>query len=218
MSQQPTVFDQAAFGDMEKMFHRNFFNALAGFKSVNLVGTRSLTGQTNLAIFSQIFHVGATPPLMGLLVRPHTTDRHTLENILTTQAYTFNHILPEFYAQAHQTSARYPRDQSEFAAVGLTEAYSENPTLTAPYVQESAIQIGLELAERHDLTINGTLLLIGYVREVRLRPGIVCADGFLDLEAAQSVTCAGLDSYHTTQRLGRLAYAKPNLPPRPIQD
>lgn len=204
------TFTAEAFPKMERFFRRYFMNSLSGFKSVNLVGTKSLTGQTNLAVFSQIFHIGATPPLMGVVVRPHTVERHTLENILTTQSYTFNHIHESFYKQAHQTSARYPKETSEFEAVGLTEKYSDDPAITAPYVAESWVQIGLELAERHDLSINGTILLIGEVREVHVVPDIIEPDGYLDLEAAGSVTCTSLDTYHKTERLARLSYAKPD--------
>jgi hypothetical protein len=40
----------------------------------------------------------------------------------------------------------------------------------------------------------------------------ILEDGTIDLEAAGSLTVAGLDSYHRTQKIGRLAYAKPNIP------
>jgi hypothetical protein len=33
----------------------------------------------------------------------------------------------------------------------------------------------------------------------------------LDIEKAKSITCSGLDSYHSTSRLSRLKYAKPNI-------
>ncbi len=35
-------------------------------------------------------------------------------------------------------------------------------------------------------------------------------DGYLDLERIDLVTISGLDSYHVTQRLDRLSYAKPD--------
>jgi hypothetical protein len=34
-------------------------------------------------------------------------------------------------------------------------------------------------------------------------------DGYLDIEKAGTISCTGLDSYHITQRLQRLNYAKP---------
>ena len=55
-----------------------------------------MQGQTNLAIFSQIFHIGANPPLVGILVRPDSVDRHTLRNIRETSWFTINHIQESF--------------------------------------------------------------------------------------------------------------------------
>lgn len=194
---------------MEPLFRRNFINCLSGFKSVNLVGTISEKGETNVAIFSQVFHIGASPPLMGVLVRPDSVDRHTLQNIRATKVFTLNHIQADFYQKAHQTSARY--STSEFEATGLTPAYYEG--FSAPFVQESPLQIGLRLAEEHRLEINGTHLLIGAVELVHVEPEAIMEDGFLDLERLGSITCSGLDSYHSTQLLGRLAYAKPDKAP-----
>ncbi|MCK7516855.1 MAG: flavin reductase family protein [Ignavibacteriales bacterium] len=68
----------------EKLYRTNLFNSLSGFKSANLIGTISKEGKTNLAIFSSVIHVGANPPLMGLLMRPVSVERHTYHNIKET--------------------------------------------------------------------------------------------------------------------------------------
>lgn len=197
-------YKSADFEGMEKQFRTNFINSLSGFKSVNLVGTINQEGLTNLAIFSQVFHIGANPALMGLLIRPDTARRHTLENIETKGFFTLNHIRETFYKQAHQTSARY--DVSEFDACQLTPIFGElHP---APYVAEAHIRIGLEMVEKQLLAINGTILIIGKVIETIIREDCICEDGYIDIEKAGSITCSSLDSYHTTQRLGRLPYAK----------
>ncbi len=199
-----TIFTESDFPRMEKQFRTNLVNALSGFKSVNLVGTANAQGLTNLAVFSQIFHIGANPPLMGMLVRPDSVPRHTLSNLLETGFYTFNNILPGFYQAAHQTSARYA--VSEFEACGFTPQFSElHP---APYVRESSIKIGLRFVEKHELAINGTIMVIGSVIEIICPGDCVAEDGYLDIEKAGSVTCSGLDGYHTTQLLARLPYAK----------
>lgn len=193
-------------------FHRTtFVNGLSGFKSVALCGTTSPDGLTNLSIISSIVHVGANPPYMGMVIRPHTVPRHTLENLLATGEFTLNHIREDFYQAAHQTAARY--EQSEFEGAGLTEWYSE--TLKAPYVAESHIRIGLKYVERHDM-LNGTIFVVGAVEEVWYPEAALQADGYLDLQAAGTVTVATLDAYHRTEKIGRMAYAKPDLPPREI--
>ncbi|MCU0451440.1 MAG: flavin reductase [Bernardetiaceae bacterium] len=207
-----TVYHAADLAQMEKQFRTNFVNSLSGFKSVNLVGTISSAGVTNLAIFSQVFHVGANPALLGLLVRPDSVRRDTLANLLATGYFTLNHIRPEFYQAAHQTSARY--EGSEFEAAGLAPEFTAlHP---APYVAQAHVKLGLQFRERVDLAINGTVLVVGEVVEARVRQDCIATDGWVDLEKAGSITCSGLDSYHTTQALGRLAYAKPDLPARPV--
>lgn len=203
------MFSKQDFPNMDKFFRRNLINSLSGFKSVNLVGTANKFGETNLAIFSQIFHLGATPALMGMIVRPDVVPRHSLMNILETKYYTFNHIQESFFEKAHQTSARY--QVSEFEAIGLTEEYSKNHS--APYVKEANIKMGLKLREKQELAVNKTIFVIGEVQEIILPKDCLLEDGFIDLEKAGTITCSGLDSYHTTQKLTRLTYAKPDKKP-----
>lgn len=101
-----------------------FINCLSGFKSANLVGTVSASGQANLALVSSVVHLGANPPLLAFISRPPSVDRHTLEYLRDTGFFTLNHVHEDMLHAAHQTSARYPRDVSEFDAVGLTPCFS----------------------------------------------------------------------------------------------
>ncbi|HAA11446.1 MAG TPA: flavin oxidoreductase [Cytophagales bacterium] len=203
------VFSTSDIANSKDRFRKNLINSLHGFKSANLVGTQNSTGSTNLALFTQVFHLGATPPLVGMIVRPHEVPRHTLENILATHSYTLNHIQEQFFVEAHHTSARW--EGSEFEGVGLSAVYSDQ--VKAPYVAESAVQIGMEYREHQTLKINNTVLVVGEVIEIRVPDGIVAEDGYLDLEAAGTITATGLDGYHTTEALGRLTYAKPTHKP-----
>lgn len=196
----------------DKRFRTNLINTVTGFKSVSLIASVNTQGETNLAIFSQIIHVGANPPLLGILFRPHTVVRHTLENILSTAEFTINHISSEILRQAHHTSARW--EQSEFEACGLTPDFGT--AVCAPYVRESSVQIGCKLVERQDIQANGTVLIIGQIVEIRLPDNIVHDDGFIDLEMAGSLCALGLDSYHNTTRVARLSYAKPDSQPEEI--
>jgi flavin reductase (DIM6/NTAB) family NADH-FMN oxidoreductase RutF len=193
---------------MEKHNRTHLINSLGGFKSVALVGTCDAEGHTNLAIFSSIFHLGANPPLIGLIFRPTPPERNTYNNILETGFYTLNHIHEGIYKQAHQTSARYDKTLSEFDQTGLNPVYKNN--FQAPFVEESHIQIGLIFKEKIDITINNTTLLIGEIMQIYIPEDALLHDGFVDLEKANSLTCSGLDSYHKTIQLDRLSYAKPN--------
>jgi flavin reductase (DIM6/NTAB) family NADH-FMN oxidoreductase RutF len=186
----------------------HLFNALTGFKSLHLVGTRNNLGQLNCAPFSSVFHLGADPACIGLIHRPTTVVKHTYENILETKFYTINAVTNTMHWNAHQASARYERHESEFDACGLKPEFKDD--FFAPYIAGSPIQIGLELHEEHRL-FNGTHLLVGLVKEVYLPESSFTTNGFLNLEKLNLVAVGGLDSYYTGNFIERLAYAKPEV-------
>lgn len=195
---------------MEQRFRTQLINSLTGFKSLSLVGTISGKKESNLAVFSQIIHIGAHPPLIGILSRPDSVPRHTLQNIREEGAFTLNHVTSDFYEKAHLTSARW--STSEFDAVHLTEQYLDE--FSAPYVKESVIKIGCEMREIINLSINGTHLIIGQIKQIYLPENSLDKEGFVDLEEAGTLTVSGLDSYHLTKKIARLPYAKAqNKPP-----
>lgn len=198
--------DRAVIDTMEKRYRANLFNSLTGYKSANLLGTINDQGQTNLALMTSVFHVGAHPPLVGMLIRPHSVPRHSLENLMQTGVYTLNVVTASMYQQAHQSSARYDRDVSEFEAVGFDEEYSDS--FKAPYVAQSPIRTGLSLLETQTLKMNDTVLVIGEVVELNINDKLIADDGQLDLNAADAVAVSGLNEYHSATSLDRLPYAK----------
>ena len=193
--------------DKNKRVH--LINSLGGFKSVALVGTSDNDGNNNLAIFSSIFHIGANPPLIGLIFRPSPPERDTYNNIIKTGYFTLNHVNESIFKQAHQTSARYDQGDSEFEKTGLTPDYKDH--FFAPYVAESKIQLGIEFKEKVPISVNNTTLIIGEIIQIYIPEDCLNEDGFVDIGKANSITCSGLDSYHKTIQLDRLSYAKPNL-------
>jgi flavin reductase (DIM6/NTAB) family NADH-FMN oxidoreductase RutF len=191
---------------MEKRFRTTFINSLPGYKCLQLLGTVSEEGITNLGLFNSVFHLGADPALLGMIFRPDGDDHDSLKNIIQTRDYTLNNVLPEWFKQAHQTSARFPSGHSEFEPCGFKESYLEG--FKAPFVAQSSIQIGLEMRELIDISINNTKMLIGEIVHVSMDDSILESDGNVDHLKAGTVTVTGLDSYFTTSHLGRLAYAK----------
>ena len=206
--QKVITFEQIM--NMEKQERVHFANSLSGFKSVGLIGTQNKAGQTNLAIVDSILHIGSNPPLFGMIFRPGVVERHTLENILETGFYTINHINETIFKQAHQTSAKYDREISEFEITNLNSEYKNN--FFAPFVKESQVQLALQFKEKTIISVNNTVLVIGEVKAVYFPEDCLHKDGFLDIEKAESITCSGLDSYHKTIKIDRLSYAKPNKP------
>lgn len=196
--------------NMARIPRLTLINTISGFKSGNLIGTVNTEGVTNLALFSSAIHIGSEPPLIGLITRPIVEDgktsRHTYQNIKNTRFFTINHINSDIIEQAHQTSASYPDGVSEFEAVGLTPQYlGSNP---APFVLESHIKMGLEYVEEYFIEANKTILVIGKVIELHFPDDSLDVAGNLDLAYAKTVAISGLDTYHTTEMVKRLPYAR----------
>jgi flavin reductase (DIM6/NTAB) family NADH-FMN oxidoreductase RutF len=202
------TFNNSHIKAMEQRYRTTFINSVAGFKCLNLVGTLNDKGKSNLAIFNSVFHVGANPPLLGMVLRPDEVERHTLENIQNQKFYTFNHVHSGIIRAAHQTSARYEKEISEFDACGLTPYFSNNHI--APYVKESIVKIGLSLKEQIRISSNNTIIIIGEIIEIILPENIIQKDGFINLEQANTITVCGLDAYYKTSKIERLSYAKTN--------
>ncbi|GBL06160.1 flavin reductase family protein [Glaciecola sp. KUL10] len=206
-TKQARVFNASDIENMPQRTRANFINALSGFKSANLVGTRNVNSVDNLAVVSSVFHVGAHPPLLGMIMRPHTVVRDTLQNIKDTGVYTINHICTDIVGPSHQTSARYPSEESEFVHTGLTPI--DSTAVNAPYVIESNISLAMQVQDIQLIAINKTELVIGQIVEVVMKNNYVNDDGYVDIERANSVAISGLDAYHKTQSIDRFAYAKP---------
>jgi flavin reductase (DIM6/NTAB) family NADH-FMN oxidoreductase RutF len=207
MKKEFTINDILLF---EQRYRTTFINSLGGFKSLALIGTRNKEGNSNLAVFNSLFHIGANPPLFGFIIRPDSVERHTFSNILETGEFTVNHINETIYEQAHQTSARYPKIISEFEATHLTEEHVAG--YYAPFVKESQVKIGASFVQKIEIQENGTIMIIAKIKYVSIPDKCLGTDGFIDIEQAGSITGSGLDSYHRTQKIARLPYVKVNLP------
>ncbi len=195
------------FNSFDTRKRNHFVNSLSGVKSANLIGTISPTNQTNLSIVSSAFHLGSSPALMGMIIRPDISPRHTLDNIRLEKYFTLNHVNEDIYEKAHQTSARYPREVSEFNSCGLTEQYLND--FRAPFVEEANIKLSMELVREVPIIENGTHLLISKILGVWLPDLALEEDGQINVLEAGTVCVTGLDCYHTLSKLQRLPYAKP---------
>lgn len=206
--------DRESIEALDKRYRASLINSITGYKPVVLVGSANVKGQSNLAIMSSLVHLGSHPPLLALILRPDSVERHTLSNIRALGEYTLNHVQADFVAEAHQTAANYTREVSEFAATGLGEHWKED--CRAPFVAQASVRLQMQLREEQTLKINGTHLVIGEVMGIDLPDSALRDDGSLDLPSADSVALSGLDSYFLPHLLQRMAYAKPDEPPTKI--
>ena len=191
--------------ESEKLFRTKLINSLAGIRQVALIGTKSKNGQENVAIFNSLIHLGAHPPLFGFISRPDSVERDTLENIKITGSYTLNYIDKKWIKEAHQTSARYSKAQSEFEATGLTPQYLDD--CFAPFVQEAEIKIEMKFQEIVDIEINNTKMIIGSLERIHIPKDRVAEDGLV--KPYDLLLSGGLDAYYTSEFLKQMPYAKP---------
>lgn len=203
------IISSSTIQTWERFYRANFINSLTGFKSASLIGTVNKTGKSNLGIFSSLVHIGSDSALVGYINRPVKAAPHTLANIQATGVYTINHIHTTFLEQAHQTSAKYPDEVSEFEEVGLTPEFLDN--MVAPFVKESKVKYALTLEEILPIKLNNTFLVIGKVQKVKLDQNILLPDGFLELDKVGSICSNGIDGYYVSHLIDRFEYAKPNL-------
>lgn len=192
---------------MNRIQRIKYINSVSGIKPANLIGTISENKQTNLAIFSSVFHLGSDPALLGFITRPTgEVPRHTHENLLKNGQYTINHIPSSFTENAHYTSAKLDRDQSEFEICGFTPEYIND--FKAPFVKESALKLGMLFKESIDIELNGTILVIGEIEHLIIPHAAIDEEDDVNLANINSVGISGLNTYYDLKKIDRYPYAR----------
>ena len=196
------------FDDLDHLHRINLINSCSGFKSANLIGTKSNDGIPNVAIFSSVTHFGSNPPLLGIILRPVSdVPRNTYENIKETGQFTINHIHRDIIEQAHHTSAKYDKRISEFDVTELEEEYKNN--WHAPFVKGAPVQIALTYCEEYKIKANNTIQLIAEIKELYVKDELVEKDGFINLSKGNVMTINGLDGYALPSLKQRIDYQRP---------
>jgi flavin reductase (DIM6/NTAB) family NADH-FMN oxidoreductase RutF len=196
----------------ERIKRLNIINSITGIKPANLIGTISGDGKTNLAIFSSVIHLGSNPALIGFILRPdREAGQHTFDNIKENGFYTINHIHESFTEQAHYTSAKFGRDESEFDACALTEEYIAD--FIAPFIKESTLKLGMKMVQIIPIELNGTVLIIGEVEHLIIPDAAMDEQGQIDLSQPNDVGISGLNTYYKLEKIAQFPYARPNALP-----
>ena len=188
-------------------YKNNLINSISGYKSANLIGTKNKTGNTNLAIFNSVVHLGSNPALLGFILRPTTVPRHSYQNMKETGVFTINHIRKDQIEDAHHTSAKYPENISEFDQTKLVEEYKQD--FFAPFVKGAPVQIACRYVNDYLIKENDTLLVVGAVEHLFVQDEMLLDDGWVQLDKGKVVTINGLDGYALPQFLERFPYARP---------
>tara|TARA_R110002050_G_C8951667_1_gene513436 strand:+ start:2540 stop:3157 length:618 start_codon:yes stop_codon:yes gene_type:complete len=204
-----THFNQKDINEMHHLYKINLINSCSGYKSANLIGTKSSEGITNVAIFSSVTHIGSAPAILGFFLRPNTVTRNTYDNIRETGYYSINHVHENILMEAHHTSAKYDKTISEFDKTMLEEDYKGN--YLVPFVKDAPVQIAMKYIEEYPIKVNNTILVIGEIQDLYLADNLLEPDGFIDLSKANVASINGLDGYTIPKLKSRLAYQRPKI-------
>ena len=196
------------FEALDHVYRINLINSCSGFKSANLLGTKSNAGAPNVAVFSSVTHLGSKPPLLGVIFRPVSdVPRNTYENIIETGQFTVNHIDMPIIEDAHHTSAKYAKEVSEFGMTNLVEEYKNE--WHAPFVKNAPVQMALTYCEEYLIKSNNCIQLIGEIKDLYIREDLLEADGFINLSKGNVVAINGLDGYTVPILKTRIEYQRP---------
>lgn len=200
-------FSNEDIDSFHHLYRINLINSCSGYKSANLLGTKSINGIENVAVFSSVTHIGSNPPMLGFFLRPTTVLRNTYENIKKTGFYTINHIHENILEDAHHTSAKYESDISEFDQTNLVSEYKNN--FQAPFVKNVPLQLAMAFVEEQEIKANNTILIIGKIVGLHVNDNLLEDDGFINLAKGNIATINGLDGYSVPRQNKRFVYQRP---------
>ena len=192
---------------LPKIPRLNLVNSCTGYKSANLIATKSKNGIENVAIFSSITHLGSDPALIGFILRPATVPRNTYKNILETRYFSVNHITSDMISDAHHTSANYDETISEFDKTNLEPEYFEG--IQTPFVKGSPVKLWCKYLNEYEIKENGTIHIIASIEAIFYDENLISGkENFLQLDKANIITVNGLDGYCLPKLIDRFEYAR----------
>lgn len=207
-------FTKEDINEMDKIRRLNLINSCTGYKSANLIATKSNGGISNVAIFSSITHIGSNPPMISFITRPLSVKRDTYTNIKEIGFFTVNHITENMVADAHHTSANYDESISEFDKTNLTEEYKES--ILIPFVKGSPVQLYCKYLNEYHIKENDTIHIIASIENLFFEEELLHKDHWLQLDKANVIAINGLDGYTLPKLIDRLEYARPNIKEKSI--
>ena len=193
--------------DLPKIHRLNLVNSCTGYKSANLIATKSKDGIENVAIFSSVTHLGSDPALVGFILRPATVPRDTYKNLKETGYFTINHITSNMISDAHHTAANYDETISEFDKTNLEPEYFEG--IETPFVKGSPVRLLCKYLNEYEIKENGVIHIIAAIETIFHDENLVEGkEYFLQLDKANVVAVNGLDGYCLPKLIDRFQYAR----------
>jgi flavin reductase (DIM6/NTAB) family NADH-FMN oxidoreductase RutF len=140
------------------------------------VSTVSADGVPNVAPYSFFTVASTSPPVVQFT---SVGRKDSLRNIEQTGEFVINIASVPLMEQVNATSANFPHEVDEFAAVGLVPEPSEK--VHPPRVAESPASI--ECTLHRVIEVGDSFVVMGDVVVVTVRPDVLAADGAPDFAA-----------------------------------
>jgi flavin reductase (DIM6/NTAB) family NADH-FMN oxidoreductase RutF len=202
--------DRNEIEKMDKIQRLHLINSCTGFKSANLIGTISNSGQSNVAIFSSVTHLGSDPALIGFIIRPSFTPRNTYVNLKEYGYFSVNHVYANIIAGAHQSSANYTSDESEFDQTHLEAVYHGG--CPVPFVKGSPVKLLCKYLNEYLIEENGCMHIIASIEAIFYEEELIDEEMHLHLEKGKVVTIAGIKGY--LQPILLKEFTRATIPPQ----
>ena len=197
--------------NLPKVPRLNLVNSCTGYKSANLIATKSALGIENVAVFSSITHLGSDPALIGFILRPATVPRDTYKNIKETHFFTVNHITTAQIAAAHHSAAAYNEALSEFDKTDLEPEYITG--IDTPFVKGSPVRLLCKYVNEYEIKENGVIHIIASIESIHFEENLISGnEHFLQLDKGNVVAINGLDGYCLPTLVDRFEYARVDVP------
>lgn len=163
--------------DLENRHADRAFAVLSGLvapRPIALVTTLSPEGKVNAAPFSFFNVFGDEPPMLAFAPgdRADGTPKDTALNIRATHEFVVNLVDEKIAEAMNQCAAPLPYGENELLRAGLTAAPSS--AVKPPRIAEAPAS--LECVEWGTLHVGANRLVIGIVKRVHVREGILDPD------------------------------------------
>jgi len=167
-------------------------------RPIGFTGSKSKSGQINLAPFSFHNAFSSNPPMVG--ISPAFSGRtgeakNTLTNILDTKEFTLSVVSFDMVEQMNICAAEFPADVDEFEKSGLTKHPSK--IVSTPGVAESPLIMECKFTEHIQFSNQpaGGNLLLGEIVYFHASENVIDESGKIDPHKVDQVARMGYDWY-----------------------
>lgn len=163
-------------------------------RPIALITSQSEEGLLNIAPFSFFNIVASEPALLSVAVAVNRKEgemKDTARNILTTKEAVVHVVTEDNVANANQTAALLPPDESELARTTFTTTDSE--MVSVPSLNESSIRFEVKLYRhieiKNDRNENTSDLLLLEIQKMVIDEAIYHLEkGYIDVENVKPVS------------------------------